>query len=71
MDNEEKVIEESIYNLMKNMKIGEKMVVPLEMARNARSYANYLKENYDLLFSVNRMHSDKTKIDFALITRTL
>jgi hypothetical protein len=71
MDNEEKVIEESIYNLMKNMKIGEKMVVPLEMARNARSYANYLKENYDLLFSVNRMHSNKTKIDFALVTRTL
>lgn len=63
-------IEESIYSLMKKMKVDEKMVVPISEWKHARSYANHMKDKYKMLFLVSKMGTRKTRCDHILITRT-
>ena len=71
MENEElKTINESVYGLMCKLAVGEKLVVPLCTWKAVRSFAHGLKKRVDRYFTVNRIHSGKTKLDFLLIIRT-
>jgi len=71
MENEElKTIDESIYGLMCKMAVGEKLVVPLCTWKTVRAFAHGLKKRVDRCFTVNRIHSSRSKLDFLLIVRT-
>ena len=67
---EPKVIEESIYGLMWKMDINDKVVVPIEKWNNVRVFAYQLKKKLERQFTVNRMRTGRTKMDFLLIQRT-
>ena len=68
--NEPKVIEESIYGLMWKMDINDKVVVPIEKWNDVRVFAYQLKKKLERQFTVNRMRTGRTKMDFLLIQRT-
>ena len=70
LSEEPKVIEESIYTLMTKMAVGEKIVVPLEAWDQTRCYAYNLKKKMDRQYTVNRVHTRQSKMDFLLVVRT-
>lgn len=67
---EPKVIEESIYGLMWKMGVNDKVVVPIEKWNDVRVFAYQLKKKLERQFTVNRMRTGRTKMDFLLIQRT-
>ena len=68
--NEPELVEESIYTLMTKMAVGEKIVVPIEAWDQTRCYAYNLKNKMDRQYTVNRMHTRQSKMDFLLVVRT-
>ena len=70
LSDEPEVIEESIYTLMTKMAVEEKIVVPIEAWRQTRYYAYNLKNKMDRRYTVNRMHTRQSKMDFLLVVRT-
>ena len=70
LSDEPVTIEESIYTLMCKMAVNEKLVVPIEAWKQTRYYAYDLKDLMDRQYTVHRMHTRQSKMDFLLVTRT-
>lgn len=70
MEEELETIDESIYSLMCKMDLGEKLVVPLCKWNDVRAFANRLKNLMERQYTVNRMRTGRTKMDYLLIRRT-
>lgn len=62
--------EQSMYTIMREMDKNTKLIVPIENWVLARGYANQLKKDFDVKFSVCRMITNRTKKNFILIERT-
>lgn len=63
------LIEESIYGLMWKMELNEKLVVTISAWNDVRAFANRLKNTMGRLYTVNRMRTGRTKLDYLLIRR--
>lgn len=67
---EKDTIDESVYGLMVKMSVEEKLVVPLCKWDDVRVFAHGLKKKMDRCYTVNRMRTGRTKMDYILIRRT-
>ena len=65
----EETVEESIFSIMRDMDLRTKLVVPMEQWMLARSYAQTLKRDFDVVFKVRRMMTSKTKLKLILVER--
>ena len=66
---EPEVIEDSVYMVMCGLAVGEKLVVCLPMWNAVRRYAQFFKTKLDRKYTVHRMHTNRQKLDYLLITR--
>ena len=66
---EPEVIEDSVYMVMCRLAVGEKLVVCLPMWNAVRRYAQFFKTKLGRKYTVHRMHTNRQKLDYLLITR--
>ena len=60
---------QSMYTIMRDMDLNDKLMVPLENWALARNYACQIKREFGVKFFVRRMRTDHTKKNFILIER--
>lgn len=58
-----------MFSLMKKMDMRSKLMVPLDNWALARNYAGQLQRDFGVKFSVKRMTTSRTKLNFVLIER--
>ena len=62
-------INESVYMVMCGLTVGEKLIVCLPMWNAVRRYAQFFRVRMGRLYTVNRMHTNRQKLDFLLVKR--
>ena len=63
------VVEESVYTVMCGLAVNEKLIVCLPMWNAVRRYAQFFKTKLGRQYTVNRMHTDRCKLDYLLVKR--
>lgn len=61
----------TLTRLMRDMNKGDRLILPLDRIRYAKSLASNLKRDYGVKYKVRRFREGWTKYDYVIVTRVL